>query len=222
GKSTVANMLLKDDLYGKKSPMTEDTIVKLSSNLAYGRNKNFKVFIIAELGIFERKKAIQNIRDYFSKNQKGRFIDDDSKKFNEFKDMFNDGDSNIIIIITHCKQKWVNENLKTIRDYFGDYPVIGVDFPSEDEDEGGSNNTYKQRQKEQRVQSLNYLLGRLSALNYKGIQKMVFLAAVSKNEEAKDDGVNLRNFCSMISRANKINVYRIHVLVIPEQRLIGP
>ncbi|CAG8771997.1 13447_t:CDS:2, partial [Cetraspora pellucida] len=96
GKSTVANMLLKRDLYEKNLPITKNTTAELPYNIC---NDKFNIFIINGLG--ERQLEISE--------PKGRFTDNDHREFKEFKDVFNNGERNVIIIITHCKQKWVDD-----------------------------------------------------------------------------------------------------------------
>ncbi|CAG8804889.1 5079_t:CDS:2, partial [Gigaspora rosea] len=141
-------------------------------------------------GTTEHSKAIKMIRNHFSVpsisynyicyvKRKERFIDDDRKKFKEFKEIFNDCERNIVIIITHCKQKWVNENRKTIEDYFGNYPMIGVDFPSNEDDDIDD----QRKKMERRTQNLNHLLGTFSILNYNGVK----LDVLNSNEATENE-----------------------------------
>ncbi|RIA85464.1 hypothetical protein C1645_781824 [Glomus cerebriforme] len=84
--------------------------------------------------------------------------------FKIFKEIFDWGEKNIIIIITHAKSEWVEKNLDLIREDFGDYPVIPVDFPIADEDEDDN------IQKDKRLRSLQHLENKLSELSYKAVR----------------------------------------------------
>ncbi|CAG8677912.1 12523_t:CDS:2, partial [Gigaspora margarita] len=73
---------------------------------------------------------------------KNRFTDDDRKKFNEFKEAFNDVD------------------------YFGDYPTIGVNFPSDKEDDNNDKQQKKKRMKSTKSK-LSKVLGSLELIEDK-------------------------------------------------------
>ncbi|CAG8649886.1 18997_t:CDS:2 [Racocetra fulgida] len=195
GKSTIANMLLNGDLSDDNFFGIGDSARGTTDSIDFIINEKIGIFDTVGLGEnkrgnVEHSKAIKMIRNHFAVpfvsfnyicyvKAKDRFIDDDRKNFNEFKEIFSDCDRNIVIIITHCKQKWINENSQTIEDYFGNYPVIGVDFPSEDEDDDDGD---KQKKKERRTQNLNHLLQTFSALNYKGI-KIEVLSSLEATED---------------------------------------
>ncbi|CAG8803470.1 11712_t:CDS:1, partial [Dentiscutata erythropus] len=178
GKSTVANMLYNGDIKNENTFKIDDTVEGVTNQISYVNNGKFGVFDMmgVDEGSPRTNVTIRRIREYFSQldislnyicyvHKKGRINENDCEKFKEFEDTFKDGKKNIIIIITHCDQKWINDkNLKAIKGKFGNYPVIGVDFPYDNMDE---------EEREKRVQSLSHLQNNFKSLNYKGISTEV-------------------------------------------------
>ncbi|CAG8790007.1 5177_t:CDS:2, partial [Dentiscutata erythropus] len=149
GKSTLANILINGDLSGNNVFQINDSAKGVTDSITYFSNKDFGVIDTIGLGegkfgTTEHSEAVKIIRNYFSVpnilfnyicyvKKKDKFIDDDSKKFNDFKEAFDDGKSNFVIIITDCEQKWVKKNRETIKEYFGNYPTIGLEILSSSE-----------------------------------------------------------------------------------------
>ncbi|CAG8477236.1 30580_t:CDS:1 [Gigaspora margarita] len=152
GKSTLANMLVQEDLYSDYSknlfPIS-DSAVGENSEVLLSNNDIFAVYDTIGLcetskGKISNKNAIKKIRYCFSKLQsplnyicyvkkKGRFTEEDESGFKEFQKIFKGGENNFVIIITNSDLKWVRNNVETIRKYFGNHHIIAVDFPFNDD-----------------------------------------------------------------------------------------
>ncbi|CAB5346047.1 hypothetical protein RhiirA5_433357 [Rhizophagus irregularis] len=185
GKSSIANMLYQGDIMRKNAFSVNDDVKTKTVEM----NNIFKVYDMIGLGEsikgkIPHKEAVKEVRNYFSAckellnyvcyvKKKGRFSDGDIERFKTFKNIFKDAEENIIIIITHCKPEWVERNLKTIMENFGNYPIIAVDFPYDEND--------NKNHQEKRKQSLQHLFDKLELLNYKGI-KLEILSSNQKTE----------------------------------------
>src|SRR5581483_1305840 len=157
GKSSIANMLIQGDINEdnlfKVGDGAKGETINIYSSITENTEK-YQVFDMVGLGEpsshddVSHKEAVKKIRDYFSEcnvslnyifyvQRKGRITEEDVKMFKLFKEIFGWAEKNFIIIITHCKPKWVDDdnNLEIIRKDFGNYPIIPVDFPSTDEDD---------------------------------------------------------------------------------------
>ncbi len=110
------------------------------------------------------------IRDYFSKcreplnyiayvKKEGRITEEERKMFKLFKEIFKGGEENFIIIITHSEPEWVEQNSQ-IKNDFGDYPIIRVEFPPRHDDEDAN----------KRKKSLQHLKTTLSGLRYNSVR----------------------------------------------------
>ncbi|CAI2164861.1 14658_t:CDS:1 [Funneliformis geosporum] len=188
GKSSIANMLIQGDIHhevnGNEGNLNKfkinDGAVGASVEIICGVNNEFEVYDTigvgeTDAGSVPHKKAVVKIRDYFTRcevqlnyiayvKKQGRFTEEDRKMFNLFKKIFEGSDKNFIIIITNSGQRWVDRNLNTIKENFGDYPIIPVDFPWSEEDSDGA-----VFQRGIRAKSLQILADRLSNLPYEGI-----------------------------------------------------
>ncbi|CAI2182565.1 11741_t:CDS:1 [Funneliformis geosporum] len=206
GKSTISNMLIQGDIHDEKNAFkVNDAAVGVSFNINCSSNEKFIVYDTIGVGepfdgTVPHQKAVNELRNYFSTCQvplnyiayvkkKGRITDDDHKQFKILKEIFEGGETNFIIIITECGQKWVDKNLKDLKK-FGDYPIIPVDFPwSEDDDESDAvNNGYK------RSLSLQHLIVELSNLSYKGI----ILQVLSSNQQFENKVAEVIDFIPVV------------------------
>ncbi|CAG8627165.1 13864_t:CDS:1 [Acaulospora morrowiae] len=190
GKSTIANMLYKGEIYEDDNEFKiNDGGKGCTPDITLKFNEKFGIFDTVGLGepeggTVENKKAVEFIRDRLSYLRfplhyicyvkiQGRFTKSDSEYFKEFKELFKHEEKNFIIIITHCKRNWIEENMEVIRENFGNYPVIGVDFPSDKDDD----EYIQQYNKKKRDQSLKELLGHFSTLNNEGIKLQILSAS---------------------------------------------
>ncbi|CAG8500806.1 3566_t:CDS:1 [Funneliformis caledonium] len=194
GKSSIANMLIQGDIYDevkdhegnfqrRNAFKINDGAVGASVDLVCGANDVFEVYDTIGVGetvsgSVPHNKAVNAIRNYFTICQvplnyiayvkkQGRFTVEDRKMFQLFKNIFEGSDENFIIIITNSGQRWVERNLNAIKKIFGDYPIIPVDFPWDEEEEDDTFHRNK------RAQSLQILTNRFSELQYKGIEFQV-------------------------------------------------
>src|SRR5438128_1923881 len=146
GKSTLANMLIQPDLYFENNSFRiSDGAIGETSKITFAHNKTFIVYDTIGLcetskGNVSNKNALREIKNYFSKVhdplnficyviKKGRLTQEHKVTFNVFKEIFAGGETNFAIVITNCETDWVQENIVNIREYFGNSPIIGVDFP---------------------------------------------------------------------------------------------
>ncbi|KAF0463224.1 GTP-binding protein [Gigaspora margarita] len=187
GKSTLANMLIQDDIGPDNIFPIGDSAVGETSEVVYAFNDDFEVYDTIGLcessdGTIPHKKAIKKIRYYFSTlkptfnyicyvKKGSRFTKEDKNTFKEFKKIFEGGERNFVIIITDSTPKWANDNVKKIRDYFGNYPIIAVDFPY--------NDRYNAEVlKGMRIENKQHLIRRLSHLRYNCVKLEVLEASV--------------------------------------------
>ncbi|CAG8497125.1 1752_t:CDS:1, partial [Scutellospora calospora] len=178
GKSTLANMLIQEDLCfecSKNIFPISDNAVGETSEVKYSKNDAFEIYDTIGLcetskGTISHKQAIKKIRYFFSKTKsplnyicyvkkKSRFTKEDQKAFKKFKNIFKEGENNFVIIMTDCTPKWASDNVKTIRDYFGNHPIIAVDFPFDDRFDA-------EAQKKIRIESRKHLISCLMHLRY--------------------------------------------------------
>ncbi|CAI2164859.1 14657_t:CDS:1 [Funneliformis geosporum] len=170
GKSSIANMLIQGDVYRE---VTAFKVNEGTAGVTINSRVNDKFIVYDLIGIDEivegsvpHKKIIEKIRHGFVTRQvsfnyiayvkkEGRFTEEDRKMFKLFKEIFKGCENNFIIIITNSEQKWVEKNLITIKEKFGDYPIIPVDFPrSEEENDDIYDRTIKRNKRIQNLQSL--------------------------------------------------------------------
>ncbi|CAG8552996.1 9511_t:CDS:1 [Dentiscutata erythropus] len=149
GKSTLANMLLQEDLCSKNLFPMSDSAAGGNSEIIFSSTDVFAVYdtvglCVTSKGKVSNKDAIKKVRSCFSATKlplnyicyvikKGRFTDADKNGFKEFQKIFKGGERNFVIIITNSDSKWVSENKETIRKYFGNHEIIAVDFPFNDD-----------------------------------------------------------------------------------------
>ncbi|CAB5378728.1 unnamed protein product [Rhizophagus irregularis] len=180
GKSSIANMLIQGDIHQNNAFKVNNGAKGETINIHSGVNEIFQVFDTIGLGesssgSVPHKEAIKRIRDYFSRCQvplnyicyvkkQDRFTEEDAKMFKIFKKIFKGGEVNFNIIITHSKPEWVEENYETIKENFGNHPIIPVDFP------WNNNGDFTQTEKRQRDQSLERLLDTLLRPGNNGIK----------------------------------------------------
>ncbi|CAI2166216.1 10603_t:CDS:1 [Funneliformis geosporum] len=199
GKSSIANMLIKGDIKNDNSFNINDAVKGAGVQIQGYQNVNFIVYDTVGVGepstgTVPHMKAVKEIRNYFSKcevplnyiafvKKKGRFTEEDRKMFNLFKEIFEGSENNFIIIITHSSKFWVDENIVDLRNNFGNYPIIPVDFPFEDPPEDDDDVIIHQRK---RAQSLRRLTDKLSSLNRKEIKLQVLSSfQTAENKVAK-------------------------------------
>ncbi|CAI2166224.1 10607_t:CDS:1 [Funneliformis geosporum] len=183
GKSSIANMMVQGDIRHKDNKfVVNDDAVGASATIQC--NSNDKFIVHDTIGVGEtksgsvpHKEAVKRIRNYFSLykkplnyiafvKKKGRFTEEDRKMYKIFREVFEGGEKNFIIIITNSGQKWVEKYSNTIKENLGDHPIIPVDFPwSEDDDFYESVIKRKKR-----IQSLLHLIDELFRLEYEGIE----------------------------------------------------
>ncbi|CAG8581337.1 13637_t:CDS:1 [Funneliformis caledonium] len=183
GKSSIANMLIQGDIRHKENKfVVNDDAIGASAQIKCNANDAFIVHDTigvgeTNCGSVPHKEAVKRIRNYFSEckmplnyiafvKKKGRFTEEDRKMFKIFKEIFEGGEKNFIIIITNSGPEWVKKYSKTIKENLGDHPIIPVDFPwSEDE------NFYESViKRKKRIQSLLHLIDELFNLEYEGIE----------------------------------------------------
>ncbi|CAG8810747.1 15438_t:CDS:1 [Cetraspora pellucida] len=185
GKSSLANMMTQGDLFDdeNKFPISNKAVGE-TSVIEYCIDRDFEVYDTiglceARKGSTLHEKAIKGIRTYFSRVSKPvhyicyvkkgttRFTKEDRTAFKEFKKIFSKAESNFVIIITDSNQEWVNENVNTIRDYFGNYNIIAVDFPFRDR---YNNVAMDERNRIIRMKNREHLSKSLLNLCYKGVK----------------------------------------------------
>ncbi len=228
GKSSIANMLIQGDIYQEKNAfIINDSAVGASVQIACSVNSEFKVYDTIGVGetcfgSVPHKKAIKKIRKYFSKcrvplnyisyvKKKGRYTEEDRKMFKAFKKIFKGGERNFIIIITGSDQKWVDDNSKTIKENFGDYPIIPVDFSQGHEDKVVI----------KRAESLQRLTEKLSNLEYKGI-KLEVLSQVHIVENRASKVINLIPYVGTTYQLISSGVYyKIGKLKLAKERMMN-
>ncbi|CAG8538419.1 4412_t:CDS:2 [Dentiscutata erythropus] len=152
GKSSLANMMIQGDIFDDYNifPISNNAVGE-TSVIASSSNEKFHVY--DTIGLCESSKG-------------NRFTNEDRNTFEEFKKIFNGGESNFVIIITDSNQEWVNKNVDAIRENFGNHKIIVVDFPF--------NNRYNdavidENQRKIRMENRDYLIQSLSGLSYKGV-----------------------------------------------------
>ncbi|GBC06522.1 hypothetical protein RclHR1_00690012 [Rhizophagus clarus] len=181
GKSSIANMLVQGDIYQNNNKFKISDSAKGETLNIYGSSTE-KYLIFDTVGLGEppshhvsHKDAVNKMRNYFSKSRvslnyifyvhkKGRISDEDKRMFKLFKEIFEWGEKNFVIIITNSKPEWVERNFQTIIEDLGNYPIIAVDFPYTDEDEDGDTAC---KHRNIRAQSLQRLENKLLELKYK-------------------------------------------------------
>ncbi|CAG8660730.1 5533_t:CDS:1 [Funneliformis caledonium] len=187
GKSSIANMLIQGDIYHNKdnSFKINNKVEGASFQIQYFMNNEFIVYDTIgvgepDTGSVPHTEAVEKLRNYFSTcevplnyiafvKKKDRWTEQDCSNFKIFKEIFKESEKIFIIIITECKQKWVDENINTLRNNVGTYPIIPVDFPFEDpEDEDDV--VFQERK---RKQSIQILTENLSRLNYEPMKLQV-------------------------------------------------
>jgi hypothetical protein len=193
GKSSIANMLIQGDIYREKNTFeVNDRAEGATANISFSSNEMFQVYDTVGLGeppngSVSHKNAVKKIRDYFSEcevplnyifyvKRKCRFTENDVKMFKTFKDIFKGAENNFFIIITHSNQKWVDNNKEIIKKNFGDYPILSVDFPWNEGEEGDND-------QRKRSQSLRNLINEMFNKNRKGI-KLEVLSSSQKTEDS--------------------------------------
>jgi hypothetical protein len=116
--------------------------------------------------------------------------------FKTFKDIFKGGEKNIIIIITHSNQRWIEENSETIKRNFGDYPVIPVDFPWSEDDDDDCAQIHQKRRK----QYLQSLINEMFNRNYKGIK----LEVLNASQRTEDNVARVVDFVPVVGSAYQL------------------
>ncbi|CAG8751095.1 2570_t:CDS:2, partial [Cetraspora pellucida] len=140
GKSTLANVLIQEDLNpdsSKNAFPIGDSAVGVTSEVKFNHNHTFEVYNTiglceASKGTISNKEAVKKIRCFFSKTE------------------------TLLNYICYVKKKG-NDNVKTIRDYFGNYPIIAVDFPSDDRFDANVQEEIRKESREHLISSLKYL-----------------------------------------------------------------
>ncbi|RIA85463.1 hypothetical protein C1645_830777 [Glomus cerebriforme] len=203
GKSSIANMLVQRDIHRNNNifPIS-DGASGIPTNIHGYITETYQVFDTVGFGEppshnISHNKAVNEIRNYFSNceiplnyifyvHKKGRITEEDIKMFKIFKEIFEWGKTNIIILITHTKPEWVENtrNLDLLRKDFGNYPVIPVDFPGTDEDE--DDNIHKNK----RLRSLQRLENKLTELSYEAI-KLEVLSSNQMSERKFSKVINI-------------------------------
>ncbi|RIA90852.1 hypothetical protein C1645_768727 [Glomus cerebriforme] len=180
GKSSISNMLIQGDIHQNNVFKVNNGAKGETININSSVNEIFQVFDTIGLGesasgSVPHKEAIKKIRDYFSRCQvplnyicyvkkQDRFTEEDAKMFKIFKKIFKGGEMNFVIIITHSKPEWVEDNFESIKTNFGNYPIIPVNFPWRSDD------AFTEFEKSQREQSLERLLDTLLKPGNNGIK----------------------------------------------------
>ncbi|CAG8581322.1 13636_t:CDS:2 [Funneliformis caledonium] len=141
GKSSIANMLIQGDIFQKGNVFEiNDSAVGATITVNFSSNEEFIVYDTigvgeTSYGSVPHRKAVREIRNYFSKckmplnyiafvKKKGRFTEEDRKMFKIFKEIFEGGETNFIIIITNSGPKWVEDYTEKIKENLGDHPII--------------------------------------------------------------------------------------------------
>jgi len=182
GKSSIANMLIQGDIYRDRENMFDigNNAAGETRELTYVCDERFGVFDLIGLGELtsggvSNDEAIKNMRNHFSTNgrslnyicyvKRPRVTEEDVSLFKTFKKIFKEGENNFIIIVTNSGLDWVNneENVNKIKKDFGNYPIISVDFPCNE------NVDYTEVDRRTRIKNLRHLRDKLSELNYEGM-----------------------------------------------------
>jgi hypothetical protein len=179
GKSSIANMLIQGDIYRDSENHFKigNSAEAITDYLTVVSNEKFVVCDTIGLGDSSgSNEAINTIRKFFSRGKiplnyicyvkRCRSVEDDVRQFKTFKKVFGNGEKNFVIIVTNSGPGWAKkeENVKLIKEQLGDYPVISVDFPCNE------NEKYALIDQKQRAESLKHLLNELSILEYNGIK----------------------------------------------------
>ncbi|EXX51653.1 hypothetical protein RirG_260010 [Rhizophagus irregularis DAOM 197198w] len=182
GKSSIANMLIQGDVYrdSENDFRIGNSAKAVTEYLTAISNEKFVVYDTIGLGDSTGSdEAIKAIRNFFSMGKiplnyicyvkRSRSLKDDVRLFETYRKIFGDGEKNFVIIITHSGPEWAKEeeNVKLIKEQLGNYPVISVDFPCNE------NEKYTLVDRKQRAESLEHLLNEFSKLEYNGIEPEV-------------------------------------------------
>ncbi|CAG8549661.1 4325_t:CDS:1 [Scutellospora calospora] len=202
-------MMVQEDLCVENKFPISNGAAGATSYVEYSGNEKFDVYDTIGLcesskGTIPHKEAIKKIRHYFSAVQsplhyicyvkKGdRFTNEDKSTFKEFKKIFSGGESNFVIIITDSTPKWASENVQTIRNYFGNLPIIAVDFPFNDRYDA-------EIQQGIRIKSREHLRDSLLKLRYNG----VMLEILKTSEAIETKVANIVGFLPIIGATYKL------------------
>jgi len=205
GKSSIANMLIQGDLHRNNAFKVNNGAKGETINIKSGVNEVFQVFDTVGLGesssgSVPHKEAVKSIRDYFSKCQvslnyicyvkkQDRFTEEDANMFKIFKKIFKGGEINFTTIITHSQPEWVEENFDTIRNNFGDHPIVPVNFPWSDKYDDVA-----QFEKSQKEQSLERLLDTLLKPGNRGAK----LEVLSSSQMFEKNLYNIVSFVPVV------------------------
>jgi hypothetical protein len=212
-------MLIQGDIYQENNEFRVNDGAKGETvNINGSTNEIFQVYDTVGLGeppngSVAHDEAVKLIRDYFSicevplnyifyVKKKGRITEEDKKMFETFENIFDGAEKNFIIIITNCNPEWVETNSDAIKKNFGDYPILPVDFPwNEDDDDDDA-----QYHQIKRTQSLQILLNKLFELKYKGIELEV-LSDSQKKEKIAASIIDFIPFIGSTYRLISAGVY---------------
>ncbi|GBB85039.1 hypothetical protein RclHR1_11600004 [Rhizophagus clarus] len=172
GKSSIANMLTQGNIYRDSENYFKigNSAKPVTEYLTANANEDFVVYDTIGFGSTGNNEAIKKIRQLFSMGRiplhyicyvkRFKNLEDDVRLFEIFKKIFKDGEKNFVIIVTNSGPEWAKkeENVKLIKEKLGNYPVISVDFPCNE------NENYYHVDRDQRTKSLEHLLNELSIM----------------------------------------------------------
>ncbi|KAF9346183.1 hypothetical protein BGX26_002328 [Mortierella sp. AD094] len=179
GKSSLTNMLVQGDLFDKNIRKVSNSADAVTAEVEVVDGRGWTVCDTVGLGELQGKGdskkdeamelLVRVLREgklgfhyiaYVIKQDRLR-TKEHAELFDLFKKTFAGAEKNFILVITHCKEKWIEKNKTAISDTFGDLPVFTCDFPF-DEDEA-------ELDQDKRKESLRKLEKALSALELKPI-----------------------------------------------------
>jgi hypothetical protein len=203
GKSSIANMLIQGDIHRDSENHFKigNSAKAVTDYLTVVSNEKFVVYDTIGLGDSSgSNEAINSIRKFFSMGKiplnyicyvkRWRSVEDDVRLFKTYKKIFEDGEKNFVIIVTNSEPEWAKkeENINLIKEQLGDYPVISVDFPCNE------NKKYALIDQEQRAESLKHLLNELSILEYNRIKPEI----LSPSQNTENNVARYFNFVPIV------------------------
>ncbi|KAF9331130.1 hypothetical protein BG006_005989 [Podila minutissima] len=148
GKSTLCNMLVQGDLYTNNVRKVSDSAAGVSYDVEVVKGRHWTACDTVGLGELYSQgpgmvgPAMQLLVRVLKEGehgfhyiafvvQKGRLsTQENAELFKLFKATFDGAERNFVLVITHChSESWITKNRHTIKEVYGDIPVVHCDFP---------------------------------------------------------------------------------------------
>ncbi|CAG8595150.1 5887_t:CDS:2 [Diversispora eburnea] len=146
GKSSIGNMLLSGNISGPFPVVDTPRGLNVDGHIMHASSERYMVYDMSGVGEISssnnpHEEVAESIKNYFSRKRtplnficyvvkEGRSkLAGVQSTFSLFKKIFKGGEKNFVIIITDSSQEWVDRCRNELVNDFGNYPMIGVDFP---------------------------------------------------------------------------------------------